>query len=434
MVDSAVIGWGLGSGFGHVARYRGLPWNVPLQRRVESSWLWRTLAYAMKCVPIPRGGDRQEVAHVLERLAHLLRGGDAVLMFPEGGRSRSGRVDTEATAADGVGRLISDVEGCRVLCVYARGDAQRTWSNFPARGETFTIALRLVEPRTELRGLRASRDLATQVVQQLVDMEREYLDGRAVVSDRQRRRRPRRPGDAARRAAPALGREGLRRAERAALDGEPASDRDATAESTRHRLHWALWAAKESAYKARKRREPEAVFSPREFVVELSALPARGRRSRGGRVVHRGEAFAVEVRLDGRVPSRGGDERERDGRPAAGRPTDGLVVKAVGRGGDDPTRDVRRLAAAAVGRGAAGRSRRSCTSLAGRRSSWRDGGPDRRDRFAVPPRPLRRLRLPSAAGPVGTTTLRGPGRPLSESRAAPAHLTLVIPGDLRSLR
>ena len=178
MVDSAVIGWGLGSAFGHVARHRGLPWNVPLQRRVESSWLWRTLAYLMKCVPVPRGGDRQEVAQVLERLAHLLRCGEAVLMFPESGRSRSGRVDTEATA-DGVGRLIKEVEGCRVLCVYARGDAQRTWSNLPARGETFTIATRVVEPRTNLRGLRASRDLATQVVRHLVEMERDYFEGRA---------------------------------------------------------------------------------------------------------------------------------------------------------------------------------------------------------------------------------------------------------------
>jgi hypothetical protein len=179
MVDSAVIGWGLGSGFGHVVRYRGLPWNVPLQRRVESSWLWRVLAYAMKCVPVPRGGDRQEVAHVLERLAHLLRSGETVLMFPEAGRSRSGRVDAEATA-DGVGRLIKEVEGCRVLCVYLRGDAQRSWSNLPAAGETFTIATRLVEPRTSLRGLRASRDLATQVVRHLVEMERDFLESRAA--------------------------------------------------------------------------------------------------------------------------------------------------------------------------------------------------------------------------------------------------------------
>ncbi len=178
MVDSAVIGWGLGSAIDHFARFRGLPWNVPLKRRVERSWLWRILAYVMKCVPVPRGGDRREVAQVLERLAHLLRRGDVVLLFPEGGRSRSGRIDCDAPAADGVGRLIREVEGCRVLCVYARGDAQHTWSDFPARGETFTIALRVVEPRTELRGPRASRDLATQVVRQLADMEREHFEGR----------------------------------------------------------------------------------------------------------------------------------------------------------------------------------------------------------------------------------------------------------------
>ena len=177
MVDSALIAWGLGSTLSHVLHYHGLPWNVPEQSRVESSWLWRVLAYLMKCIPIPRGGDRQVVAQVLERLAHLMRSGEAVLMFPEGGRSRSGQVDAESLA-HGVGRLIKEVGGCRVLCVYMRGDAQRTWSHLPAAGDTFTIATRLVEPRTDLRGLRASRDLAAQVVGHLAEMERDYWAGR----------------------------------------------------------------------------------------------------------------------------------------------------------------------------------------------------------------------------------------------------------------
>ena len=177
MLDSAVIGWGLASALRHVLHPRGLPWNVPLRSRVERSWPRRALAYLTKCVSVPRGGDRREVAGVLERLAHLLRSGEAVLVFPEGGRSRSGRVDTAATA-DGVGRLVKDVEGCRVLCVYLRGDAQRTWSNLPAAGDTFTIATRLVEPRTGLRGPRASRDLATQIVRHLAEMEGEYFAAR----------------------------------------------------------------------------------------------------------------------------------------------------------------------------------------------------------------------------------------------------------------
>ena len=51
MADSALIAWGLGSTLQHVVEYRGLPWNVPEQARVESSWVWRVLAYLMKCVP-----------------------------------------------------------------------------------------------------------------------------------------------------------------------------------------------------------------------------------------------------------------------------------------------------------------------------------------------------------------------------------------------
>ncbi|MFN8095227.1 MAG: 4'-phosphopantetheinyl transferase superfamily protein [Vicinamibacteria bacterium] len=66
----------------------------------------------------------------------------------------------------------------------------------------------------------------------------------------------------------------------------------------RQRLHWALWAAKESAFKARRRLDRSAVFSPREAVVVLPGLPD------GDGVVaghaHDGEAAcAVEVRFGG---------------------------------------------------------------------------------------------------------------------------------------
>ena len=75
------------------------------------------------------------------------------------------------------------------------------------------MATRLIEPRTGLRGVRASRDLALQVIGQLVEMEQEYFEPRADVTAgscsaagcrragraRKRRRRPRRSRDAARR-------------------------------------------------------------------------------------------------------------------------------------------------------------------------------------------------------------------------------------------
>ena len=135
MADSPLIAWGLGSALGHVLRYRGLPWNVPEQSRVESSWLWRVLAYLAKCVPIPRGGEPAGRGAGARAPGRLMRAGEVVLMFPEGGRSRTGRIDAESVA-QGVGRLIQELGDCRVLCVYLRGDAQRTWSNLPARGDT----------------------------------------------------------------------------------------------------------------------------------------------------------------------------------------------------------------------------------------------------------------------------------------------------------
>jgi hypothetical protein len=177
MADSALIGWALGSTWDHLVHYRGLPWNVPEQSRVESSWLWRVLAYLMKCAPVPRGGERQEVARVLDGLRHLMRRGEVVMMFPEGGRSRSGRIDRESVA-QGVGRLIKELGDCRVLCVYLRGEKQDSWSHVPAVGDTFSVATRVVEPKTDLRGVRGSRELASQVLDHLVEMEQAWLADR----------------------------------------------------------------------------------------------------------------------------------------------------------------------------------------------------------------------------------------------------------------
>ena len=120
-------------------------------------------------------------------------------------------------------------------------------------------------------------------------------------------------------------------AERAALDTSPSSER--------HRLHWALWAAKESAYKARKRLEPETVFSPREFEVELSLLPAAAGVA-VGRVFHGRQVFDLDVRLDGASV-----HAVATGRDEAGARVLWKVERAVG----DPGVAARRLAARAIG-------------------------------------------------------------------------------------
>jgi hypothetical protein len=117
-------------------------------------------------------------------------------------------------------------------------------------------------------------------------------------------------------------------AERTALDASP----------SRHLLHWALWAAKESAYKARKRLEPGTVFSPKEFEVELRPLPATDGVA-VGRVVHRGDVFALEVHVDGEaVHAVTTSEKGAVGR----------VRSRVERARCDPGLAARRLAATAI--------------------------------------------------------------------------------------
>jgi len=170
LVDSFLVAWALGSPFWYLTHFPSLPWNLPEERNFAASWWSRALVYAMKCLPIRRGADRKEGALVLARLAHLLAAGEVGLVFPEGGRSRSGRVELDA-AAYGVGRLVKAVPGCQVLCVYLRGARQETWSDLPARGERFRGALGTLEPKSDAAGLRGSLEIARQIVGRLAELE-----------------------------------------------------------------------------------------------------------------------------------------------------------------------------------------------------------------------------------------------------------------------
>ena len=59
-----------------------------------------------------------------------------------------------------------------------RGDAQETWGAVPIRGEHVTVSLACIEPKSDHRGVRRSRDLSRQITAQLAQMEQDYFDGR----------------------------------------------------------------------------------------------------------------------------------------------------------------------------------------------------------------------------------------------------------------
>lgn len=179
LVDSAVIAWALGSIWWYVVNFDALPWNIPERANFAVSWWQRVLVYLMKCLPIPRGGERGEVAEVLTQFTSLLAEGEVGLVFPEGGRSRSGVVQVDATTY-GVGRVVKALPGCRVLCVYVRGEGQTSWSDYPARGERFHVALSCFEPRPERGGLRGTVEITQQILARLAEMERRYFEQAAA--------------------------------------------------------------------------------------------------------------------------------------------------------------------------------------------------------------------------------------------------------------
>ena len=176
MLDSAVIQYALGGPTWYLFHYASMPWNVPERRHFASNWWKRALVFLMKCVPVERGGDRKSVGASLDRIHYVLQRGDAALIFPEGQRSRSGRVEPDATTY-GIGRVVKGLPGCRVLCVYARGEKQESWSDLPESDQTFRVSLDCFEPKTDSRGLRGSVDLSRQVLARLSKLERRHLDG-----------------------------------------------------------------------------------------------------------------------------------------------------------------------------------------------------------------------------------------------------------------
>lgn len=176
MVDSMIMTYSMTSLGGHLTAYRSLPWNLPERTNFNRNKLLAALCYLAKCIPVRRGGAREEMRGALAKCDHLLRRRQNLMVFPEGGRSRTGRVNREDFSY-GVGRFLQDHPDCRVACVYLRGDGQDVYGTLPRRGESFSVMLEEFRPcRNGLRGLREQRDLAGQIVRHLAGMEERHFD------------------------------------------------------------------------------------------------------------------------------------------------------------------------------------------------------------------------------------------------------------------
>jgi len=175
LIDSLIIQWALAPGWRLFVRPEWFFWNLPDKYNMSINLFVRALGYFGKCVLVRRQGPPEEARLALDKVAFLLGRGQSVLVFPEGGRSRLGRVDTE-NFMYGVGRMLQESPEARVVCVFARGVGQRVYSNYPRPGETFVVRMKRVGPTTAFQGMRADRDLATQIIRHLREMEQEYFE------------------------------------------------------------------------------------------------------------------------------------------------------------------------------------------------------------------------------------------------------------------
>lgn len=171
-IDSLILISALCKPWRYFLCFRHFPWNLPKEENVEVSKLYRFVCYISKCLYIPK--DKTKTKHVMDKVQWLMQGKQDFIIFPEGTRSNTGRINT-TNFIYGVGQLILDAPGITVISVYLRGRQQTKRSVLPKRGDNFDIALEKITPHTDKKGLRAMRDVASQLINHLVTMEDDYF-------------------------------------------------------------------------------------------------------------------------------------------------------------------------------------------------------------------------------------------------------------------
>jgi 1-acyl-sn-glycerol-3-phosphate acyltransferase len=175
MVDSLILSYAIFSMRDHLVDFRMLPWNIPERDNFQRNPILAVLCYLCKCIPVNRGGNRDAMKKTLDRCDYVLSTGQNLLIFPEGGRSRTGRVDTEDYSY-GVGRFVKEFSNIRILCIYMRGEGQKNFGFIPRFCERFIVKVEVLDPvRLNFNGLRAQREYAGQIIRRLAEMEGNYF-------------------------------------------------------------------------------------------------------------------------------------------------------------------------------------------------------------------------------------------------------------------
>lgn len=186
LIDSIVQAVLLSSFWDYLRHPSALPWNLPEATNFNHRLTWRIVCYLGRCIPVQRGASREEAKLAEARMQYVLSRGDAICIFPEGKRSRDGRVD-DRDFSYAVGQMLNRTPDANVLCIYLRGMRFGGFADFPKIGERFYLRLQMLTPQSASHGLRRARELSGQIVGRIKAMEADYFAaheaGRLVPAD-----------------------------------------------------------------------------------------------------------------------------------------------------------------------------------------------------------------------------------------------------------
>ncbi len=174
-VDSLLIAYALGGLTHFLLHFHSLPWNLPKKTNVRACWYYPLLCYLGKCLQLPV--ELKGAKEVLETSKALLNKQQAVLLFPEGTRSESGRIEPEMVQY-GIGELIESSPNSNALLIYLRGNKTSKKAKYPEQDQTFYVKLQVQTFHSEKRGRRAHREIAQEVILSLKRLEDEYFEHR----------------------------------------------------------------------------------------------------------------------------------------------------------------------------------------------------------------------------------------------------------------
>ena len=165
-LDPILLIYAFANHWWYLFHYRFLSWNLPAVE-YKANPFYRLVCFAAKCLFIDRGGSRSHHLEVLSVARELLGRGEVVTLFPEGRRSTTGQFDGSKLAY-GVGRIVSELRECRVLCVYLRADGAEGKTGFPPAGTTFRVMRELMIFRNTAEQA-ASRERASEITREIAE-------------------------------------------------------------------------------------------------------------------------------------------------------------------------------------------------------------------------------------------------------------------------